>query len=62
MRVTAPSSLPSYASRARSSKGTVMTIFHHARAADRVQVSLSPEQDGTDTALPCLTPYPGCWD
>ena len=26
-------------------------IFHHARAADRVQVSLSPEKDGTYAAL-----------
>ncbi len=28
-----------------------LLIFHHARAADRVQVSLSPEQDGTYAAL-----------
>jgi len=38
-----------------------LLMFHHARAADRVQVSLSPEQDGNYAALVAMK-RPGLWE
>jgi len=38
-----------------------LVIFHHARAADRVHVTLDPEQDGTYTATVPMK-RPGLWE
>jgi nitrogen fixation protein FixH len=38
-----------------------LLIFHHARAADRVQVSLSPEQDGSYAAQVPMK-HTGLWE